>query len=206
MKKSQWQVIIVVFLVLVLPVLLIILLETGKNVYKQLPIYGPKKGLSEGDTLYHSIDSYLKKVNIHPKGHIVVFNTIKAGCKDSFCEESLRNLAYIQYQMQDIEGLELITIAIKDDTNPESIKHLGKKYDIKKYNWQIVTLKRSDAKMLSEKEFLLNSKQLLNTFVLADNQLRIRGYYKSTEYQDVKKLREEIVVLSVTQDNGNTNK
>ena len=58
MKNQFWKKLIIPIVILLFPVVLWLVLVTGHNHFKTLPILGPIEISASGDTIYHSIPEF----------------------------------------------------------------------------------------------------------------------------------------------------
>ncbi|MEP7265446.1 MAG: SCO family protein [Bacteroidota bacterium] len=202
--------------VLVIPGAAYLVLQTGKNNYQTLEIFGPKEPVvstSGGtpDTVYHTIgdfsfisqdSSLITQETV--KGKIYIADFFFTTCK-SICPKMSNNLMRVQNEFSDDADVLLIshTVDPENDT-PPVLAEYAEKHHVIKGKWFFVT---GDKKQLydvarnsyyitamdgdgSADDFIHSEK-----IVLVDKERRIRGFYDGTDYMEVTRLIEEVKVL-----------
>ncbi len=216
MNSRKLRILIVVFFTLVLPFLITFCLHTGKNHYKNLPFLGPKKVNKAGDTSYHKIQPFSltdhegKKISYKKdlKDKFFVAHFFYTDCPDH-CPEIMRKLKSINEKYQDLNDFKILSFSVKpSEEDVESLKQFSEKIGAKGDKWHFLTGNKQEIRRLAKEDFLLtidertspkNNNQIAHSdlFVLVDKKRRIRGFYKGTKREAFKKLKDEIVVLSV---------
>ncbi len=202
------------YLILLLPVIAILILKQGKNVYKTLPYIGNYKGLKpNGDTIYHQIpnfsltDQYGKAFGFDDlKGKTYVANFIFTRC-NTICPEITRNLKVIQDEYKDVKDFLIVSITLDPKYDaPEILHRFATKYDVNNKNWHFLTGSRDTIAWLMNKDgFLMvpplpnpqDPVQIQHTEIVAlvDKDGYIRGHYDGTSLQEIDRLKDEVKVL-----------
>ena len=219
MKNSLVKKILILVVILALPGFLYYLLNAkGKNRFKPLPVYGPKKvaktshkvrGKIIPDTIYHTIADFnlidqdgkpVSFKNFEKK--ILVVNFFYTNCPtlchtvnanvDSLSENYGKNkmvyFASVTVDPQRDKGEALKAYANKN--TPLSTKRLFLTGD----TTTIYNLARKgllvDALQTGDNEFIYSNK-----LILVDSERRIRGYYSGELRTDAARLNDEIKVL-----------
>lgn len=220
-KKSSFTKILILVTVLVLPGFLYYLLqEKGKNRYKPLDIYGPKavaatfhtkRGVKIPDTIYHRISDF--KLLSHTgdsigiptdSNQIVVVNFFFTTCT-SFCKEMNTAVERVVAEYPKNKKLKFYSISVDPEHDtPEVLAAYAKTFNANPVRWSFLTGKRDFIFELAKKDFLvdalISAKQkddIVHSpmLILVDPDKKIRGYYDSTNKDQVNKLIDEIKVL-----------
>jgi protein SCO1/2 len=210
--------IIILALILIVPSVGYLLLQTGKNNYKTLEIYGPKEpvlksvnGKSVTDTLYHTVKGFsLLDVDSNPvtekiiEGKIYVVDFFFSTCK-TICPKMSNQLMRVQHQFRDDADVSIIsfTVVPQNDT-PSRLKKYAEKHKALPGKWYFLTGPKEQIYELARNSYFLNAVEAdggpdafihSEQFLLIDKEKRIRGMYNGTEHFEVKKLIEDIGAL-----------
>ncbi|RZK54990.1 MAG: SCO family protein [Pedobacter sp.] len=222
MKYNPIKKILILVTILAVPGFLYYLLqEKGKNRYKPLAIYGPKKvastfhtvrGKQIPDTVYHVIKDF-KLVNQKTdtltwdnyKGKIVLLNlfyTNGSGGVD-FANKAMATFANV-YEKNTMIHFVGLSIDSQNDT-PEVLAEYARKISANAGKWDLLSGDSIQVNKLVKNGLLLDALKVTengktkftysNMFVLLDSQHRIRGYYEATNQEALSKLDDEIKVL-----------
>jgi protein SCO1/2 len=225
MKGSSIKKILILVTILALPGFLYnILKEEGKNRYKPLAIFGPKKvastfhsvrGEQIPDTIYHkpdnfklvnqagdtvSLESYTGKIQVinlfYTKGNTEAVQIANKAMKD------LEN----HYKKNNVVNFIGLTIDPVNDT-PKVLRTYADNIGAKAGKWDLLTGDSTTIYNLVNKGLFVdahketvNGEQKFvysNLFILLDYKHRIRGYYEATSNEDLSKLDDEIKVLII---------
>jgi protein SCO1 len=219
--SSSWKKIVILVTILAVPGFLYYLLqEKGKNRYKPLSKFGPKevantfhtvRGKQIPDTIYHTISDFElinqdgKPVSFHAdSSQITVVNFFFTRCP-SFCPAMNKEMARVVKLYEKNHLLRFFSITVDPDHDtPEVLKQYAKQYHVSTDKWNFLTGPQSSVYKLAQKDFLVDALKdttQANNFIhspmliLLDPQKRIRGYYDSTDKEQVDKLIDEIKVL-----------
>lgn len=206
--RNKLKTIIFIFITFILPVLIILILETGENKYKELPCFGPKVVHEPGDTSYYSFYKQsipLKFTSSFKKEKILVVQLLPSPCTN-YCIQELGNLKWIQNKLRDVKNLEFLSVSGKE----LSLSNISTEKLPGSNNWRLIqkapgaldTLRRllfPEAKRSHRKDPKLSKS---GTNILLDKAGRIRGYYHTNKYKELKKLKDEIIVLSTSKYEG----
>jgi protein SCO1/2 len=206
-----------VLIVIILPLLVIILVKQGKNVYKHLPYIGNPVGIApNGDTIRHTIKSFqFTDQNGQPygsdslKGKIYVADFFFTSCT-SICPmmtKELKDVVFDQYQTgkhSDEVKIVSFTIDPKRDS-PARLLHYAQKFGISGNRWKFLTgPKDSIYKLMGTEGYLMikpspeeGSDQITHSkYVdLVDKEGHIRGVFDATDHTELERLRDEIRLL-----------
>lgn len=222
MKYNPIKKILILVTILAVPGFLYYLLqEKGKNRYKPLAIYGPKKvastfhsvrGKQVPDTIYHFIDAF-KLVNQKAdtltwenyKGKILLLNLFytNGGTGVEFANKAMATFANV-YEKNAMIHFVGLSIDSQNDT-PNVLAEYAKKKSANAGKWDLLTGDSTQVNKLIKDGLLLDALKVIengkpkftfsNMFVLIDSQHRIRGYYEATNQEALSKLDDEIKVL-----------
>lgn len=225
MKGSSIKKILILVTILALPGFLYnILKEEGKNRYKPLAIFGPKKvastfhsvrGEQIPDTIYHKPDNF-KLVNQEGDtvslesytGKIQVINIFYTKGNTEAVQITNRAMQDLQnhYKKNNVVNFIGLTIDPEND-GPEVLKTYADNIGAKAGKWDLLTgdsttiynLVNKGLRIDAHKEKAGTEQKFVysNMFVLLDYQHRIRGYYEATSNEDLSKLDDEIKVLII---------
>jgi protein SCO1/2 len=223
MKYNPIKKILILVTILAVPGFLYYLLqEKGKNRYKPLAIYGPKKvattfhsvrGEQIPDTIYHALTDFklLNQVGDtvsleRYKGKIILLNlfythTENAGITLANKAMQVFNKTYERNRMIHFVGLSI-------DPNydlPKVLNVYAKTNTAVAGKWDLLTGDSITVNQLIKDGLLLDAIKTTengqtkftfnNMFVLLDSKHRIRGYYEATNQEALSKLDDEIKVL-----------
>lgn len=222
MKQTSIKKILILASILMVPGFLYYLLqETGKNRYKPLAFYGPKKvantfhskrGKKIPDTIYHLVPDFKllnqnsDTVSLHSyKGKILLVNLFYTnnqigGMNESNAMKVFSNL-YEKNKMVQCVSLSIDPVF---DT-PSVLSSYAKKLSANANKWNFLTGDSIAVHNLVKEGLLLDALKTVtngqakftfsNMFVLIDTKHRIRGFYESNNKEAMSKLDDEIKVL-----------
>ena len=220
-STSSFKKIVILVILLAIPGLLYYLLqEKGKNRYHPLGIFGPKqvsstfhskRGKQIPDTIYHTIrnfeltdqdgESYSFPAD---SNRITVVNFFFTRCP-SFCTDMNKEMARVAGQYSKNSFLRFISITVNPEyDSPQILKKYASKFKLPKEKWRFLTGPQDSIYHLARQDFIVDAIQdstRADNFIhspmliLLDPQKRIRGYYDSTNKEQVDKLADEIKVL-----------
>ncbi|WEK19025.1 MAG: SCO family protein [Candidatus Pedobacter colombiensis] len=232
MKGTSIKKVLILVTILAVPGFLYYLLQDqGKNRYKPLPIFGPKKvattfhsvrGKQIPDTIYYRVGNF-KLINQagdtvtakHYDGKILVINLIYTKGNTSSVDIANKAMESFEFTYRPNKVVNLISLSIDPlyDT-PERLKPFAERLSAKPGKWDLLTgdstqifdLINKGLSVDAHQEIVKGEKRFVysNMFVLLDFQHRIRGYYEATSQADMNKLDDEIKVL-ITEELRNTN-
>ena len=223
MKYNPIKKILILVTILAVPGFLYYLLqEKGKNRYKPLAIYGPKKvaptfhsvrGKQIPDTIYHIVDDF-KLLNQKAdtatwknyKGRVIVLNLFYSNDRPfgvDFANKAMEGFSKV-YEKNDM--IHFIGLSIDPQRDQSAVlAEYAKKINAVAGKWDLLTGDSTQVYQLIRKGLLLDALKTTdngltkfaygNMFVLLDSQHRIRGYYEATNQEALSKLDDEIKVL-----------
>jgi hypothetical protein len=191
--KKKW----VLLLIIAFPSLFWLILETSTINSKKLPYYGPKKAVSAGDTVYHSVNDHFYIAG--PNGDTSLKKIDETLYAIAFLSEQYRADAYrltglweyLTYKKGKIEHIPVIlALSGKGKKEPKVYREL-KKLD-EHNNIHFTSLAPDDFK-LRVKEYFAGKPYYIDYsfFLLVDGERHIRGYYDGRYVSEFKRLAEE---------------
>jgi protein SCO1/2 len=204
--------------VLVIPGLAYLILQSGKNQYHKLDIYGPKEpftktenGKEVNDTIYHTVknfsfisqDSSLVTQETF-KNKIYIADFFFTTCK-SICPKMSNQLMRVQHEFKDEPDILLIshTVDPENDTPPVLAEYAAKHQAIKG-KWFFVTGDKVQLYDVARNSYFITAMEgnggpddfiHSEKVVLIDKAGHIRGFYDGTDYYEITRLIEEIKLL-----------
>ena len=123
----------------------------------------------------------------------------------SICPIMTNNMIWLQEKIKDNPKVMLLSHSVTPDIdNVAVLKAYAKEKGVIDEKWNLVTGNKKDIYYLARKSYLVvktgNPKELYDmvhteNFVLIDQKRRIRGFYDGTNFEEVKKLYEDILFL-----------
>lgn len=223
MNSSLIKKILILVSILAVPGFLYFLLQDqGKNRYRPLPFFGPKKvattfhsvrGKEIPDTIYHQVaDFKLFNQNgdslsfaAYP-GKILVLNLFYSSKPSQSVDFTNKAMKVYDSTYTRNKTINFISLSIhpQHDT-PAVLKAYAGKIGAKAGKWNLLTGDSTTVFDLINKGLFIDAQQnwekgelnftYSNMFVLLDPQHRIRGYYEASSQEDLSKLDDEIKVL-----------
>jgi protein SCO1/2 len=210
MKSGSIKQILIILSILLLPCVFYLLLLTGKNHFKRLEIYGPKDVSNKGDTIYHTIPAFsflnqegktVSEKNVD--GKIYVANFFFATCPD-ICPKMNANVKGLAdyYRKDTVVKFLSFTVNPAHDT-VAVLAAYAKERNTDAEQWSFLTGNKDSIYNLAYQGFMDKVGEKPPTFFhsenlfLIDKEKRIRGIYDGLEDTDVRKLKDEILVLEM---------
>jgi protein SCO1 len=219
-KNSSLRKILILVALLALPGFLYYLLqEKGKNRYKPLDIFGPKKVASTfhkkrgkliPDTIYHQIrDFQLKDQNGNlqglptDSGKIAIVNFFYSRC-NTVCKQMNESLSKIVAEYSTNPKIHFYSISVDPEyDNVATLKTYAASFKADAKKWSFLTADKKLVFDLAKKDFMLNAlagdgdSNLVHSsmVVIVDPKKRIRGYYDAVRKEEMEKLSDELKVL-----------
>lgn len=208
--------VLIAFIILILPILFIVMIRSGKGVYDSLPYFGDTK-IENGDTLYHKVppfdlttsskDKVPATAVIKDRFYLAHFFPEDCG-KD--CLKMFIDYRQVQEYTVDMDNFVLLSIMVgneKKETNKAILKSFLEKTELEKDNWAFAKVSKETAKFLQNEAFLIfhqqesgskeQQKRISGAYsVLIDKEGHIRGFYRAKEYFDLQNLKEDLRVLN----------
>lgn len=205
-------------LILIVPAVAYLFLQTGQNHYDPLPILGPREpvvstinGSTEVDTLYHSVGSF----SLLDQDSVVITEQIASGkisVVDFFfstcttiCPKMSNQLMRVQSTCGNEGDLVILSFTVDpQNDSPSRLKQYAKEHNAKPGTWYFLTGEKDSIYRLARESYFLNALEGTGgadaflhseSFLLIDKQGRIRGIYDGTDHFEVKKLIEDIAAL-----------
>jgi protein SCO1/2 len=202
--------------VLVIPGVAYLILQTGKNNYKTLDIFGPKEPVTNSagnvpDTIYHQIADFSF---ISQDSSIVTQETVKnkiyiadfffTTCR-SICPKMTNQLMRVQNAFSDDPDVIIISHTVDPETDtPPVLARYAAKHNAVKGKWFFVTGDKKQLYDMARNSYYITAMEGDGTgddfihsekIVLIDKDKRIRGFYDGTDYYEITRLIEEVKLL-----------
>lgn len=199
--------------ILAIPAAWIFLLKQGEIVSTSLPIYGERYFDTKiGDTVYHTISDFafidqegdtLRKADM--QGKIFVANFFFTTCPD-ICPSMMNNLQFVYNKYKDSPDIKFLSMTV--DPKRDSVAKLAKYgHDLGAMpkRWYMLTGDKAMLYSAAEFDYLLATvetpieKAFIHSdmMVLVDTKFRIRGFYKGTDFNQMRLLSDDIKALVV---------
>lgn len=197
MKNKKWLLLVII----AFPSLFWLVLETSTINSRRLPLYGPKKVIAAGDTVYHKVTDvfYLQKKD-EPKvlepGRVdttkyplyaIVF------IKDKYRVDSYRLTGlweYLNYKKQKVEHIPFILVTEHDGEKSQAYNELEKlstNKNVHFYTWKKTSFDSLVKTYFAEKPYYID----YSFFMLIDHNRHVRGYYDARYVSEIKRLIDE---------------
>ncbi len=203
----NFRVLAIVFIV-ALPVFFYVFVNSGKHRYKYLQYFGPKIPVSDStkaDTIYHAVaDFYLLDVN----GNAVsfeqlnpsywVFSFFNTQCTKP-CLNVIANLQEeIQRNFKEVDKVKIISVTTHPATDSLLLKKFERDNGITSDKWLLCYGDSLATDSLMQKSFFIKTGTniALENVYLVDTDKHIRGIYDGTSVMEMRRLKDEIKVLS----------
>ncbi len=220
--NKKLKTILILAAILVMPGFLYYLLQDqGKNRYKPLAFFGPKvvantfhsvRGVKVPDTIYHTIADFTlvnqtgDTVNLSAwKGKVVVVNLFYSNATTEGVRVALKTMQGFSSLYHNNPMVRLASLSV-DPTEPsDTLAALASSMKAVPQHWDLLRGSADQITGLVRNSLLLDVVESSgstsskfthsNKMVLLDSKHRIRGFYESTNAEDVSKLDDEIKVL-----------
>jgi protein SCO1/2 len=209
---------ILLALVLVVPAVAYLLLQTGENRYEPLPVIGPRDpvnhtvdGETVVDTIYHTVGDFnlidsdsMPVSQAVAKGKISVVDFFFTTC-GTICPRMSNQMMRVQHKYRDDNDVVILSFTVDplNDT-PSRLKAYAQKHQAVAGKWYFITGDKEQIYRLAKESYFLNALETPDAteaflhsekFLLVDKQGRIRGIYDGTDHFEVKRLIEDIEAL-----------
>lgn len=189
MKNKKW----IFVLIVLLPSLFWVILETSTINSRKLPYYGPKK-LNGTDTIFYTVKSTFEKTNENTPFDIDTTNypvMVVMFIKDKYVDDAFRISGfweYVNYKKDKVDDIPFILVCEKDSgfsSTEKSIRAMANKANnILFAGWNKNSFDSINKTYFKEKPFYVD----YSFFVLIDKKRHIRGYYDGRYVAEVKRL------------------
>jgi len=202
--------ILIVLGILFLPALFWLLITTGKNHFRHLPMIGPFDVNVKGDTIYHTIPSF-SFINQEGKtitdkdlaGKIYVANFFFARCP-KICPKMTDELKRVQNVYKDMDELRILSHTVNPENDSVSVlNEYARAHQADSRQWWFLTGNKDSIYSIARDGYLVlaaSGKTADDFFhsqdlILVDKEKHIRGIYDGLETAEVDTLIDEIKVL-----------
>lgn len=189
MKNKKW----IFVLIVLLPSLFWVILETSTINSRKLPYYGPKK-LNGTDTIFYTVKSTFEKTNENTPFDLDTTNypvMVVMFIKDKYVDDAFRISGfweYVNYKKDKVDDIPFILVCEKDSgfsSTEKSIRAMANKANnILFAGWNKNSFDSINKTYFKEKPFYVD----YSFFVLIDKRRHIRGYYDGRYVAEVKRL------------------
>jgi len=210
MKNQFWKKLIIPIVILLFPVVLWLVLVTGHNHFKTLPILGPIEISATGDTIYHSIPEFsFTNQNGEVVGsrnsedQIYVANFFFSTCK-TVCPKMNEQMGKVQYAFKENDKLHIYSFTVDPETDSVPVlAAYAEKMRADNSKWWFLTGDKEKIYTLAREGFLVPAAQGTKDddffhsqdIILIDKQKHIRGVYDGTEPNEVDSLIDHMKLL-----------
>lgn len=201
---------IILFLILIVPAAGYLLLRTGTNHFKPLPIFGERYE-EAGDTVYHTVGDFAFVNQFGDtvsskslEGNIKIVDFFFVDCK-TICPKMSSQLERVQKKIQTVQNVVILSHTVNPEQDSVSVlKRYAEEYGATKNKWHFLTGDKKELYKIAREGYLVNALQgdggpddFIHTelFVLVDQKNRIRGFYDGTSAGAVDTLIDELKVL-----------
>lgn len=194
MKNKKWLIVLIV----AFPSFFWLILETSTINSNRLPFYGPKKVVSNQDTLFHRVtdlfyaselssDSTLKKVVIDTTNfpiYVLMF------ISDKYRGDAYRLTGlweYLNYKKQKINHIPFVLVTESNEGKSPAYNELlklGQHQNVNFYTWPKQSYDSLTKTYFLEKPYFID----YSFFVLVDKNRHVRGYYDGRYVSEFKRL------------------
>jgi protein SCO1/2 len=221
-SKKKISTILILAAILVMPGFLYYLLQhQGKNRYRPLAIFGPKKvattfhsvrGKQVPDTVYHIVDAFSlinqadDTVTLNSwKGKVVVLNLFYTQVKSDGSKLAMKAMQEFNEHYHKNQMVHLASISVDDKDSSNELRAYSKLLSAETKKWDLLRGDTSTINKLVKRSLLLDAVNqstatarkfiYSNQIVLLDTKHRIRGFYEASNKEALSKLDDEIKVL-----------
>lgn len=210
MSSPIWKKVAVPFAILLFPVVFWLVLITGKNHFKTLPIYGPVEISDNGDTLYHTVGPF-RFQNQEGKwvsdkdieGKMIVANFFFASCK-TVCPDMNSQMARLQSKTgaeNDVQLLSFTVDPVRDTI--DVLLNYAAKMNADPQRWWFLTGNKDSIYAIAREGFLVSAaadktgEDFFHSqdLILLDSKRRIRAMVDGTSWAEVDSLIDKIKML-----------
>lgn len=209
-SSGNWKKLLIPVIILAFPVVFWLVISSGENYLKRLPVYGPKELSASGDTLFHTIGDF-QLLNQEGRvitqkdldGRIYVANFFFATCT-SVCPKMNENVRRIQEKFKGLDEVKIVSYTVDPETDTvQALKAYAEKMGADNNQWWFLTGPKDSIYALARESYLVPGAQRIaegdffhsQDLLLIDKEKRIRGIYDGTERYEVDTLIDEIKVL-----------
>lgn len=196
--------------ILFLPSLFWLLITTGKNHFRHLPVIGPFDVSEKGDTCYHVIPPFSfinqenKRItNKDLEGKIYVASFFFARCP-KICPKMNAELERVQRAFKGVDEFKILSHTVNPENDSVSVLYdYAKAHEADNNQWWFLTGNKDSIYSIARDGYLVLAAQGKSAddffhsqdLILVDKEKHIRGIYDGLESAEVDTLIDEIRVL-----------
>ena len=194
MKNKKW----LILLIVAFPSFFWLILETSTINSSKLPFYGPKKVISEGDTLFHTVNDafYGTPIIDNTPTQLQKLDSVNFPLfavmfiRNGYREDSYRLTGlweYLNYKKQKINHIPFILVTESNQGQSlgyADLQKLGQHPNVHFYNWPKQSFDSIAKTYFIEKPYYID----YSFFVLVDKHRHVRGYYDGRYVSELKRL------------------
>lgn len=188
MKKKRWF----LLLLIAFPSVFWLLLETSTIHSKKLPVYGPKKAISAGDTVYSAAGDVFYRNGTPFPFSAVRFPLLVVGfLPEKYAAEGYRIAGlweYVNYKKEKIAQIPIVLVTESPDAPANrNIRRLSEGGNVMFAEWRESSYDSLNKSYFAGKPYYIDYSFL----VLLDSARHVRGYYDARYASEIKRLAEE---------------
>jgi protein SCO1/2 len=189
-------------------IIVLFLLNFGKNQYKKLPIYGSKtplaiSGGNQVDTIYHQVSTFFHSYDNHfaadsLENRIWMVSFINPNCGEAggFAYSQLLRL---QESLENSKSIKFVNFYAEESSSKDVVDSIYNRYHWDRSRMYYVGIPTDSISSLVSREYLISNFQPEGKewqIVLIDHQKRIRSYFNLTQKRDIDDLMGALTVLT----------
>lgn len=198
MKNKKW----LLLLIIAFPSFFWLILETSTINSSRLPVYGPRKAIAPGDTLFHSVGSTFSLPadgNTNENRQIISLDTNEyplyalVFIADKYRPDAYRLTGlweHLNYKKQKIEHIPFLLVTEQGDSSSQAyheLRELEQHGNVHFYTWPKNSFDSLVKTYFLEKPYYTD----YSFFLLVDRARHIRGYYDGRYVSEIKRLIDE---------------
>lgn len=189
-------------------VIVLLLLNFGKNQYKKLPIYGSKtplaiSGGNQVDTIYHQVSTFFNSVDhqFHSdsvENRIWMVSFINPNCGEA-AGFAYTQLARLQESLENAKTIKFVNFYAEESATKSVVDSIYQRYHWDHSRMYYVGIPTDSISNFVSSEYLISNFQPDGKewqIVLVDHQKRIRSYFNLTQKRDIDDLMGALTVLT----------
>lgn len=199
--------------IFLMPAFFLLFFQTGSHSFYNLPIYGPRTPLENGDTLFYNIPEFSFTNQFGEaygtkqlENKIIIANFIFTRCP-SICPDMTYKFLRLQWKLNDpaYEDVKFLSTTVDPENDtPEVLEKYGRNIEADFNRWIFLTGERDSIyRFASEGLFIAASEDIMapggflhsEKCVLIDRNGQIRGFYNGTDFEEIDRLEADLKLL-----------